>query len=122
MWGAQIIYSDPVGGSNEAVRVAKELAARTPRPGDALPVRQPGERQAHYRTTGPELLADLPTITHFVAGLGTTGTFMGVGRYLRETKSGRRRSSPPSRATANWSTGCATWTRGSCRSCTTRVC
>ena len=39
---------------------------------------------AHYETTGPELLADLPTITHFVAGLGTTGTLMGTGRYLRE--------------------------------------
>jgi cysteine synthase B len=40
--------------------------------------------RAHYATTGPELLADLPGITHFVAGLGTTGTLMGVGRYLRE--------------------------------------
>ena len=40
--------------------------------------------RAHYETTGPEVLADLPEITHFVAGLGTTGTLMGVGRYLRE--------------------------------------
>jgi cysteine synthase B len=40
--------------------------------------------RAHYETTGPELLRDLPTITHFVAGLGTTGTLMGIGRYLRE--------------------------------------
>src|SRR6185503_12711905 len=40
--------------------------------------------RAHYATTGPELLADLPTITHFVAGLGTTGTLMGAGRFLRE--------------------------------------
>ena len=42
--------------------------------------------RAHYETPGPELLADLPGITHFVAGLGTTGTLMGVGRYLREHK------------------------------------
>jgi cysteine synthase B len=42
--------------------------------------------QAHYESTGPELLADLPTITHFVAGLGTTGTLMGVGRFLREAR------------------------------------
>ena len=42
--------------------------------------------RAHYETTGPEVLADLPEITHFVAGLGTTGTLMGVGRYLREHK------------------------------------
>jgi cysteine synthase B len=44
----------------------------------------PANAQAHYETTGPEILADLPTITHFVAGLGTTGTLMGAGRYLRE--------------------------------------
>ena len=43
---------------------------------------------AHYETTGPELLADLPEITHFVAGLGTTGTLMGTGRYLREHRPG----------------------------------
>jgi len=43
-----------------------------------------GNALAHYETTGPELLADLPEITHFVAGLGTTGTLMGTGRYLRE--------------------------------------
>ena len=42
--------------------------------------------RAHYETTGPELLADLPTITHFVAGLGTTGTLMGAGRFLREAR------------------------------------
>jgi cysteine synthase B len=40
--------------------------------------------QAHYDTTGPEILRDLPTITHFVAGLGTSGTLMGAGRFLRE--------------------------------------
>jgi cysteine synthase B len=44
----------------------------------------PANPAAHYATTGPEILADLPTVTHFVAGLGTTGTLMGVGRYLRE--------------------------------------
>jgi cysteine synthase B len=44
----------------------------------------PANADAHYATTGPELLADLPEITHFVAGLGTTGTLMGVGRFLRE--------------------------------------
>ncbi|HEX6872973.1 MAG TPA: pyridoxal-phosphate dependent enzyme, partial [Micromonosporaceae bacterium] len=48
----------------------------------------PANADAHYRGTGPELLADLPTITHFVAGLGTTGTLMGVGRYLRDKVDG----------------------------------
>ena len=44
----------------------------------------PANTDAHYTTTGPELLEDLPSITHFVAGLGTTGTLMGAGRFLRE--------------------------------------
>jgi cysteine synthase len=84
MWGAQIIPSPAAGGSNEAVRVAKALAAEHP---DWVMLYQYGNAAnagAHYTGTGPELLQDLPTITHFVAGLGTTGTLMGVGRYLRE--------------------------------------
>jgi len=84
VYGADIIYSPAEGGSNEAVRVAQKMAAERP---DAVMLYQygnPANPEAHYRTTGPELLADLPTITHFVAGLGTTGTLMGVGRYLRE--------------------------------------
>ena len=90
MWGAEIIWSPAAGGSNEAVRVAKELAAEHP---DWVMLYQYGNRanaQAHYDSTGPELLADLPAITHFVAGLGTTGTLMGVGRYLREKRPGIR--------------------------------
>ncbi len=84
MWGAEVISSDAAGGSNEAVRKAKEMAAARP---DWVMLYQYGNEanaRAHYETTGPELLADLPDITHFVAGLGTTGTLMGVGRYLRE--------------------------------------
>jgi len=84
MWGAEVISSPGAGGSNEAVRMAKEIAAANP---DWVMLYQYGNEanvRAHYKTTGPELLADLPGITHFVAGLGTTGTLMGVGRYLRE--------------------------------------
>jgi cysteine synthase B len=84
MWGAEIIPSPAAGGSNEAVRVAKELAAEHP---DWVMLYQYGNEanaRSHYETTGPELLEDLPSITHFVAGLGTTGTLMGVGRFLRE--------------------------------------
>ena len=86
MWGAEIIYSPAAGGSNEAVRVAKEIGKQNP---DWVMLYQYGNEAnalAHFETTGPELLADLPTITHFVAGLGTTGTLMGAGRYLREAK------------------------------------
>ena len=84
MYGAQIISSPAAGGSNEAVRVARQLAAENP---EWVMLYQYGNQaniQSHYETTGPELLADLPGITHFVAGLGTSGTIMGVGRYLRE--------------------------------------
>jgi cysteine synthase len=86
MYGAEIIGSPAAGGSNEAVRVAKQIAAEHP---DWVMLYQYGNEanaRAHYETTGPEILADLPEITHFVAGLGTTGTLMGVGRYLREHK------------------------------------
>jgi [CysO sulfur-carrier protein]-thiocarboxylate-dependent cysteine synthase len=84
MYGAEIIFSPPAGGSNEAVRVAKQLAAENPGWVMLYQYGNEANSQAHYETTGPELLEDLPTITHFVAGLGTTGTLMGTGRYLRE--------------------------------------
>jgi [CysO sulfur-carrier protein]-thiocarboxylate-dependent cysteine synthase len=84
MYGASIVYSPAAGGSNEAVRVAKQLAKDNP---DWVMLYQYGNEanaRAHYETTGPEILADLPGVTHFVAGLGTTGTLMGTGRFLRE--------------------------------------
>ncbi|GIH27038.1 cysteine synthase [Acrocarpospora phusangensis] len=90
MWGAEIISSPAAGGSNEAVRVAKGLAAENP---DWIMLYQygnPANWRSHYESTAPEILEDLPTITHFVAGLGTTGTLMGVGRYLREHVPGVR--------------------------------
>src|SRR5215470_1918328 len=84
MYGAEIISSPAAGGSNEAVRVAKRLAEENP--GWVMLYQYGNEANslAHYETTGPELLEDLPSVTHFVAGLGTTGTLMGTGRYLRE--------------------------------------
>ncbi|MFI7464322.1 PLP-dependent cysteine synthase family protein [Nonomuraea sp. NPDC049646] len=84
MWGAEIISSPAAGGSNEAVRVAKGLAAENPSWVMLYQYGNPANWRSHYETTGPEILADLPTVTHFVAGLGTTGTLMGVGRFLRE--------------------------------------
>ncbi|WP_238418992.1 PLP-dependent cysteine synthase family protein [Gordonia sp. 'Campus'] len=84
MFGAQVISSPAAGGSNTAVAVAKKLAGENP---DWVMLYQYGNAAnvaAHYEGTGPELYADLPEITHFVAGLGTTGTLMGVGRFLRE--------------------------------------
>jgi [CysO sulfur-carrier protein]-thiocarboxylate-dependent cysteine synthase len=84
MWGAEIVSSPAAGGSNEAVRVAKQVAEEHPDWVMLYQYGNPANADAHYTGTGPEILADLPTITHFVAGLGTTGTLMGAGRYLRE--------------------------------------
>jgi len=84
MWGAKIIYSPAAGGSNEAVRVAKDLAQENPDWVFLYQYGNPANTLAHYQTTGPEVFEDLPTVTHFVAGLGTTGTLMGAGKFLRE--------------------------------------
>ena len=84
MWGAKIIYSPAAGGSNEAVRMAKEISAQNPEWVFLYQYGNPANTLAHYQTTGPEIWEDLPEITHFVAGLGTTGTLMGAGKFLRE--------------------------------------
>jgi [CysO sulfur-carrier protein]-thiocarboxylate-dependent cysteine synthase len=86
MWGAEIVDSPAAGGSNEAVRVAKQMAEENPDWVMLYQYGNPANAQAHYEATGPEILADLPSVTHFVAGLGTTGTLMGVGRFFREAK------------------------------------
>jgi cysteine synthase B len=84
LWGADIIESPGSEGSNGAVRMARQLADEYP---EWVFLYQYGNRanpQAHYEGTGPEVLRDCPGVTHFVAGLGTSGTLLGVGRYLRE--------------------------------------
>jgi len=86
MWGAEIISSPAEGGSNEAVRVAKELAAEHPDWVMLYQYGNPANAEAHYLTTGPEILEDLPEVTHVVAGLGTTGTLMGIGRFFADKK------------------------------------
>jgi [CysO sulfur-carrier protein]-thiocarboxylate-dependent cysteine synthase len=84
LYGAQIVFSPAEGGSNTAVATAKELAAADPSRVMLYQYGNPANADSHYYGTGPELLEDLPEITHFVAGLGTTGTLMGAGRFLRE--------------------------------------
>ena len=90
MWGAEIVSSPAAGGSNEAVAVAKKLAAEHPDWVMLYQYGNPANAEAHYLTTAPEILADLPEVTHIVAGLGTTGTLMGIGRFFREHKPGVR--------------------------------
>ena len=86
MWGAEIVSSCAAGGSNEAVAVAKKLAAEHPDWVMLYQYGNPANAEAHYLTTGPEILEDLPEVTHVVAGLGTTGTLMGIGRFFADKK------------------------------------
>jgi cysteine synthase len=86
MWGAEIISSPAAGGSNEAVRVAKQVAEEHPDWVMLYQYGNPSNAAAHYDGTAREIFTDLPSVTHFVAGLGTTGTLMGAGRFFREHK------------------------------------
>lgn len=86
--GAELILSDPLEGSDGSILQARRLAADYPeRYYYANQYNNPKNWQAHFLTTGPEILQQTNvTITHFVAGLGTTGTLTGVGYYLRQYK------------------------------------
>src|SRR5215204_5580504 len=86
IWGAEIVSSPAEGGSNEAIRVAKQLATEHPDWVMLYQYGNPANADAHYLTTAPEILEDLPEVSHVVAGLGTTGTLMGVGRFFAEQK------------------------------------
>ncbi len=84
--GAELILTDPLEGSDGARVVAAGMAADEPeRFFYADQYANPANWQAHYRTTGPEIMAQTQgAVTHFVSGLGTTGTLTGTGRYLRQ--------------------------------------
>ncbi len=84
LWGAEIIESPGSEGSNGAVQLARRLAAEHPEWTFLYQYGNPANPKAHYEHTGPEIWADCPEVTHFVAGLGTSGTLLGVGRYLKE--------------------------------------
>ncbi len=84
VFGAEIILTPGPEGSNGAVRRARELAAEHPEWYFPYQYGNDANPQAHYEGTGPEIWRDCPEITHFVAGLGTSGTLMGTGRYLKE--------------------------------------
>ena len=84
VWGAEIIESPGSEGSNGAVRRAKKLAGEHPEWIFLYQYANPANPKAHYESTGPEIWRDVPGVTHFVAGLGTSGTLMGVGRFLKE--------------------------------------
>src|SRR5687767_6591495 len=87
-YGAEIIYSEGLKGTNGSIEVAKELAARDPSLVMLYQYGNDGNPRAHYEGTGPEILRDLPEVDVFIAGLGTGGTLTGTGRYLKEKKPG----------------------------------
>ena len=86
-FGAEIVYSDGRSGTNGAIIKAQEMVKAEPN-AYFMPYQygNPANPRAHYETTGPEILRDMPDVDVFVAGLGTGGTLTGVGRYLREHK------------------------------------
>ena len=84
VWGAEIIDSPGEEGSNGAVRRAQALADEHPEWVFLYQYANEANPRAHYEGTGPEIWRDCPDLTHFVAGLGTSGTLMGVGRFLKE--------------------------------------
>jgi cysteine synthase len=84
VWGAEIVSSPGAEGSNGALRAARALAAEHPDWFFPYQYGNPANPKAHYEGTGPEIWRDCPEVTHFVAGLGTAGTLMGVGRFLKE--------------------------------------
>ena len=84
-YGAELILTDPAEGSDGAIVEAQKLSAANPTWFYADQYNNDANWQAHYKTTGPELVKQTNgKLTHFVGGLGTSGTCMGVGRYLRE--------------------------------------
>ena len=85
-YGAEIVYSDGPLGTNGSIVVAQEMAAADPSLVMLYQYGNEGNPGAHYETTGPEIMRDLPEIDVFVAGLGTGGTLTGTGRYLKERK------------------------------------
>lgn len=88
IFGAEVILTPGEEGSNGAVARAIEMAKQNPDWCFLYQYANDANARAHYEGTGPEILRDCPEITHFVAGLGTSGTLMGTGRYLKENKPG----------------------------------
>ena len=84
LYGAEIVRSPGAEGSNGAVRLAQRMAEDDPRYVLLYQYGNPANPRAHYETTAPEIIADLPDLDVFVAGLGTGGTLTGCGRRLKE--------------------------------------
>ena len=86
-FGAEVIFSDAGKGTNESINLAKQIS--NDNPNYYMPYQYGNEAnpKAHYETTGPEIIKDLPDTDVFIAGLGTGGTLMGAGKFLKEYNS-----------------------------------
>ena len=115
LYGAEIVHSPGAEGSNGAIRLAQRLADEDPELFMPYQYGNEANPRAHELGTGPEIVAQVPEVDVFVAGLGTGGTLTGVGRHLKRRPPRRRASSPPSRCRASWSRASAPSTRGSSR-------
>lgn len=84
-YGAEVVFSEGLKGTNGSIAVAQQMVAEAPQR-FYMPYQYGNEAnpRAHYETTGPEIVRDLPDINVFVAGLGTGGTLTGAGRFLKE--------------------------------------
>jgi cysteine synthase B len=87
-FGAEIVYSEGIKGTNGSIAVAQEIAASDANYYMPYQYGNAANPRAHYETTGPEILRDLPEVDVFVAGLGTGGTLTGTGHFLKERKPG----------------------------------
>jgi len=96
IFGAEVTTSPGEEGSNGAIRMAEKIAADDPSYVFLFQYGNPANPLAHYEATGPEILRDCPEVDVFVAGLGTSGTLMGVGKYLKLRK--------PAVRVATWNT------------------
>lgn len=86
-YGAEVVFTDPLEGTDGAIRLARAAAEADPSLVYLDQYSNDANWRAHYETTGPEILAQTDgRITHFVAGVGTSGTLVGTGRFLRERK------------------------------------
>ena len=112
VFGAEIVPSPGAEGSNGAVSLARRMALEHPDWVFLYQYANEANPRVHYETTGPEILRDVPDVTHFVAGLGTSGTVLGVGTYLKEMHPDIEvyAVEPPP---ARWSTACAASTTAS---------
>ena len=122
LFGAEIIDSPGAEGSNGAIALAKRLVAEDPRYVMPYQYGNPANPQAHYETTGPEILADCPEVDVFVAGLGTSGTLMGTGTLPARAQAGRPDrggGATPGRAHGR---ACGRSTTASCPRSSTRPC